>query len=114
MNTIVIGIDVLIAIGVPICWFIAEARDAPKAIRILLGLAIMLVLLGVPFVMNDVYVIRQQQYDACITRIAELLGRGDHETVKQAMEVWNKDRGETAIGNLDHVSAILDKDGKAK
>jgi predicted Zn-ribbon and HTH transcriptional regulator len=64
--------------------------------------------------MNDVYVIRQHQYDACITRIAELLDQGDQETVKQAMEVWNKDRGETAIGDLDHVSAFLDKDAKGK
>ena len=114
MNTIVIGISVLIAASVPISWLVSEVRDAPKVIRIPVGLGVMLLLLCVPFVMNDVHVVRQRQYDGCITRIAQLLDQGDQETVKRAMAAWNKDRGETTIGNLDHLNAILDKDTKVK
>jgi hypothetical protein len=114
MNTILIGIAVLIAISLPVCWLIAELRDASKATRILLGLGIMSVLLGVPFVMNDVFVVRRHQYDRCITRIAELVDQGDQETVRRATAVWNKDRGDTSIGNVDHVNAVLENDPKVK
>ncbi len=114
MNALLIGIVALIAISLPISWLIAEIRDASRSIRLALGLGIILFLLGVPIVMNDVYVIRQHKYDACITRIAELIDKDDRETVKQAMAVWNRDRGETTIGNLDRVAATLNKDAETK
>ena len=111
VNFMPVGIAGLITISI---WLIAEIRNASKAIRIVLGLGIMFVLLCQPFLMNDVFVVQKLQYDACITRIAELLDQNDEKTVKQAMAVWNKDRGQTSIGNLAHVNALLGTDAKTK
>ncbi len=111
MDTL-IGIAALtIFVSVPVSWLVAEIRNSPKPMRIALGLGCMLLLLSVLLVSNEVAVVRQRRYDACITRIAELLGKGDQRTVQEAMAVWSKDRGERKI---DRVNAILETYSEAK